>query len=154
MAPIYLIYDFKKQSFSFLPLRTPHKSNEQPELLSFIITTIVVIVITDGVAVNAIKYIIRNTWHSVPSPFPPLISHLFMGCDLQCGACFVCSGKTNDWLRVRLAELALDCNRCWAAFCNESRFFSDPAGDRVAEADEEPVLGLPKDGVDCGTACG
>lgn len=51
------------------------------------------------------------SYSSSKSP-PP--THLFMGCDLQWGACFGCSGNTNDWLRVRLAELGLERNnnRC------------------------------------------
>lgn len=82
-------------------------------------------------------------------------SHLFSGCDLQFGECFVCSGNINDWLLVKLAELWLDRNRC-SAFFIESAFFSDTSsnGDEAAAAAApvESLLWAADD--DCGTVCG
>lgn len=73
------------------------------------------------------------------------------------GECFVCSGNTNDWLLVKLAELGLGCSRCWAAslFTESSFFLSDTAGDDGdGDGDAAFVLSPAENGDGCGTACG
>ena len=97
-----------------------------------------------------------------------------MGCDLQWGECFGCSGNTSDWLRVKLAALGRRLgSRCGSpAPFNDSPLvavvLSDTAGDdagdgaswtgeeeAVVEVDDVDVSVRPAGkGVDGGTACG
>lgn len=58
---------------------------------------------------------------------------------MQLGECFVGSGNTNDWLRVKLAELLFR-SRCSAALLT-----TDTVGDEDGDEDDSAgVLEMPE----------
>lgn len=78
-------------------------NRSEVELLSFIKKNIVIISLPLYLLLSLVQFLRSSTFSNYSDP--PFATHLFIGCDLQFGECFVGSGNISDWLRVKLAEL-------------------------------------------------